>query len=82
MALVYLLIRAEHGKEGLVKATLSKYDEIKEIYEIFGRYDILAKVQTEDIVLFRRFIKNKLRIIEGIKSTEPLFVSDDEIEES
>lgn len=78
MALVYLLIRAEHGKEGIVKATLSKYDEIKEIHEIFGRYDILAKVQTEDIVKFRRFIKNKLRIIEGIKSTEPLFVSDDE----
>ena len=81
MALVYLLIRAEHGKEGLVKAALSKYDEIKEIHEIFGRYDIIAKVQTEDIVIFRKFIKNKLRIIEGVKSTEPLFVSDDETEE-
>ena len=78
MALVYLLIRAEHGKEGIVKASLSKYDEIKEIHEIFGRYDILAKVQTEDIVIFRKFIKNKLRIIEGVKSTEPLFVSDDD----
>ena len=78
MALVYLLIRAEHGKEGLVKATLSKYDEIKEIHEIFGRYDIIAKVQTEDITIFRKFIKNKLRIIEGVKSTEPLFVSDDD----
>ena len=82
MALVYLLIRAEHGKEGLVKTALSKYDEIKEIHEIFGRYDIIAKVQTEDIGKFRRFIKNKLRIIEGVKSTEPLFVSDDETEES
>ena len=78
MALVYLLIRAEHGKEGLVKTALSKYDEIKEIHEIFGRYDIIAKVQTEDIVKFRKFIKNKLRIIEGIKSTEPLFVSEDD----
>ena len=32
MTLVYLLIRAAHGKEGLVKAKLSKFDEINEIY--------------------------------------------------
>jgi len=78
MTLVYVLIRAEHGKEGLVKNALSKFDEITEIHEVFGRYDILAKVQTENTEKFRRFIKNKVRILEGIKSTEPLFVADDD----
>lgn len=77
MTLVYLLIRAEHGKDGLVKAALSKFDEIIEIHEVFGRYDIIVKVETENTKKFRRFINNKIRIIEGIKSTEPLFVSDD-----
>lgn len=76
MTLVYLLIRAEHGKEGLVKAALSNYSEIREIHEVFGRYDIMARVETEDTATFRKFINNKIRIIEGIKSTEPLFVSD------
>jgi DNA-binding Lrp family transcriptional regulator len=78
MTLVYVLIRAEHGKEGLVKNALSKFDEIIEIHEVFGRYDILAKVQTVDTEKFRRFVKNKVRILEGIKSTEPLFVADDD----
>ena len=78
MTLVFLLIRAEHGKEGLVKTALSKFEEIKEIHEIFGRYDILARVETENTEKFRRFVKNKIRIIEGIKSTEPLFVADED----
>ncbi len=78
MTLVYLLIRAEHGKEGLVRAALSKFEEITEIHEIFGRYDILAKVVTDNTEKFRRFVKNKIRILEGIKSTEPLFVADDD----
>ncbi|MBN2367785.1 Lrp/AsnC ligand binding domain-containing protein [Candidatus Woesearchaeota archaeon] len=77
MTLVYLLIRADHGKEGIVKAALSKFSEITELHEIFGRYDIIARVETESHEKFRRFINNKIRVMEGIKSTEPLFVSDD-----
>lgn len=30
---------------------------------------------------FKRFVRNKLRVMEGIKSIEPLFVADDEQEE-
>lgn len=77
MTLVYLLIRAEHGKLGIVKAQLSKFEEITEIHEVFGRYDIIAKVETESNQEFRRFIQNKLRVEEGIKSIEPIFVADD-----
>ena len=69
MVMVYLLLRAEHGKIGIVKTALSKYEEIEEIHEVFGRYDIFAKV-----------IKNKIRIQEGIKSIEPVFVADDDSE--
>ncbi len=77
MTLVYLLIRAEHGKIGIVKAQLSKFEEITELHEVFGRYDILARVETEDNAQFRKFVQNKLRVQEGIKSTEPVFVADD-----
>ncbi len=77
MTLVYLLIRAEHGKIGIVKAQLLKFSEIVEIHEVFGRYDIIAKVETEDSKGFRRFIQNRLRVQEGIKSIEPVFVADD-----
>ena len=77
MTLVYVLIRARHGNEGIVNAKLSKYDEIVENHEVFGRYDIIAKVETEDMDSFKKFIKNKIRVLDGIKSIEPIFVSDD-----
>ena len=78
MTIVYLLIRASHGKEGIVRSALSKFMEISEIHEVFGRYDILAKIETEDTKEFSRFIKNKIRITEGIKSVEAVFVSETE----
>lgn len=78
MTQVYLLIRATHGKEGLVRTALSKFTEIVELHEVFGRYDIIAKVETGNSKQFSRFIRNRVRIIEGIKSIEAVFVSEDE----
>ncbi len=79
MTLVYLLLRAEHGKIGIVKAALSKFDEMKEVHEVFGRYDIIAKIETADSSEFRKFVRNKLRVMEGIKSIEPIFSADDDM---
>ena len=76
MRLSYLLIRAEHGKIGIVKAALEKFEEITEVHEVFGRYDIIAKVQTFSGKEFKKFIQNKMRITEGIKSIEPIFVAE------
>ena len=73
MVLVYLLIRAEHGKTGIVKSALTKFEEISEIHEIFGRYDIIAKVEFEYMEDFSGFMQNKIRIQQGIKSVEPVF---------
>lgn len=77
MVIVYLLIRAEHGKIGIVKAQLEKFNEISEIYEVFGRYDIIGKVETFSVKEFKKFIQNKIRVQEGIKSIEPIFVADE-----
>jgi len=75
--IVYLLVRAEHGKEGLVRATLTKFEEIVELYEVFGRYDIVAKVDSPSNKDFSKFIRNRVRVLEGIKSIETLFASVD-----
>jgi DNA-binding Lrp family transcriptional regulator len=77
MTLVFLLIRAEHGKTGLVKAQLEKFNEIIDINEVFGRYDIIARVETYDNKEFKKFTQNKIRIQEGIKSVEAVFAAED-----
>ncbi len=77
MALVYLLIRAEYGKIGIVKTTMARFEEIKELHEVFGRYDIIAKIETQNSEEFRKFMRNRIRILEGIKSIEPVFSADE-----
>ncbi len=77
MVLAYLLMRAEHGKIGIVKAQLEKFDELIDVHEVFGRYDIIARVEADSMKDFRKFIQNKIRVQEGIKSVEPIFVADE-----
>ena len=77
MTLAFMLIRAEHGKIGIVKTQLMKFEEIREINEVFGRYDIIAKVETIGMKEFKKFVQNKIRVQEGIKSLETIFAADD-----
>lgn len=77
MTKVYLLLRAENGKVGIVKEKLTKFEEIKQIDEVFGRYDLITVVETASGKEFKKFIQNKIRVQEGIKSIEPVFVAED-----
>jgi len=76
MEVAYILIEARHGKLKIVSAALKKHEEIEELHEIYGRYDIIVKVVCEDGVELKSFIQNKLQITEGIKATETLIVND------
>jgi len=81
MVTVYMLIVSKHGKAKLVWSGLRKFEEITEIHEIYGRFDIIAKVEADDLEKLKEFVQNKVRITEGIRKTEILMVSDSEIQE-
>ncbi|MFH1591185.1 MAG: Lrp/AsnC ligand binding domain-containing protein [archaeon] len=83
VVVVYMLIITRHGKTRLVLNALRKYDEIKELHEIYGQYDLICKVETETHAELRTFIQNRINIAENIKSAETLVASDviDEHEE-
>ena len=71
----FILIKTHHGKNKIVAKRLETVEEIVDLNEIFGRYDLLIKVQTESIKKLQEWIQNKLWIIEGISNTETLIVS-------
>jgi len=75
METVYVLIVSETGSEQQVIEKLLMNDEIKEVNQVWGAYDIVVKVvgSTSDAV--REIITGKIRIIEGIKTTVSLIVS-------
>lgn len=48
---------------------LSKIDNVEELYEVTGEFDIITLVSSDDIEEFRDILKNKIMKIKGIKST-------------
>ena len=81
MVLVYMLINAKHGKNMIVAGALEKLDKVVEVHEVYGRYDIVVKLEADSLAKMRKFIQNKIMIIEGIVRCETLFVSDTDIED-
>ncbi len=75
MEKAYVLIVSETGSEQHVIEKLLMIDEIKQVNQMWGAYDIVVKVvgPTSDAV--REIITGKIRMIEGIKTTVSLIVS-------
>lgn len=69
MAVAYVLINVESGSEGEVLDRLAVVDEVKEVYFVYGVYDIIVKVVAENIDKIREIITWKIRRLEKVKST-------------
>ena len=69
MAEAYVLINCEIGSEEKVIEELKTIDGIKEVHGTFGAYDILAKVESEQVEILRETITLKIRKIDKIRST-------------
>ena len=69
MATGYVLINCELGSEEAVISDLKSIDGVKEVHGTFGAYDILAKVQSDQVEKLRETITWKIRKIPKIRST-------------
>ena len=67
MQTAYMLLNCRHGRVKFVAKKLEKLEEIKELHEIFGIYDIIVKIEAEDMISLKEFIQNNITIIEDIK---------------
>lgn len=69
MATAYVLINCELGSEESVVSELKSIDDVVEVHGTFGAYDILAKVESEQVEKLRETITWKVRKIPKIRST-------------
>ena len=69
MAEAYVLINCEIGSEEKVIEELKTIDGVKEVHGSFGAYDILAKVESDQVETLRETITWKIRKIDKIRST-------------
>jgi len=65
----YVLINCDLGSEEDIISQLKTIDGVKEVQGTFGAYDILAKVESEDVDKLRDTITWKIRKLDRIRST-------------
>ena len=69
MATAYVLVNCELGSEEEVISELKSIEGVKEVHGTFGAYDILAKVESDQVEALREAITWKVRKIPKIRST-------------
>jgi Lrp/AsnC family transcriptional regulator, regulator for asnA, asnC and gidA len=72
--LAFMGINVEPGFAEELTDDLSKVDEVLEIHEMHGRFDLLLKVRAKNLDQMRDIVVNKIRILPHIIETELMTV--------
>ena len=78
MVSAYVLINCDIGSVEDVISHLKTIDGVKEVHGTFGAYDIIVKIESEDVDKLRDKITWKIRRIERIRSTLTLMTLPDQ----
>ena len=70
----FVLINVELGVEEEVKKKILEIPEVEEVYLVFGVYDIVIKMKTDDKEKLRNVIFKKMREMQGVRSTMTMMI--------
>ncbi|MDE1812317.1 MAG: Lrp/AsnC ligand binding domain-containing protein [Thaumarchaeota archaeon] len=73
----FVLINAELGKELDIVNEIKKFPYVKEVYPVYGVYDVLMVLESESMETLRETITTQVRKLEGIKSTLTMIIVKD-----
>jgi Lrp/AsnC family transcriptional regulator for asnA, asnC and gidA len=65
----FVNIFVESSEMDNVVTALHELENLEELYEVTGEFDIVSLVSSADIEEFRDVLKNKIMKIKGVKST-------------
>jgi DNA-binding Lrp family transcriptional regulator len=71
----YIMMNIKSGEEDEVCNKLKTFNEIEEVATIYGEYDAVIKVKTEDMKTLDKFIIQKLRNIPNIFLTATMLIA-------
>jgi Lrp/AsnC family transcriptional regulator, regulator for asnA, asnC and gidA len=70
----FIGININEGSADEVIATLSQFDEILELHEIYGQFDLLLKIRAKSLEEMREIIANKIGKVPQITEAELMTV--------
>ena len=74
MPQAFVLMNAELGSEDSIVQDLKKLDGVKEVFQVYGVYDIVAQLEADTMEKVKETITWKLRKLNGVKSTLTMIV--------
>jgi DNA-binding Lrp family transcriptional regulator len=75
VVLAYIFLTVTSGSEREVCGRLSDYEEVIELNELYGEYDIILGVSVEDLNSLDKFITDKVRSIPNVILTYTMIVA-------
>jgi len=75
----FVLLNSELGQESKIIEALEGVDEIKNVYSLYGIYDLLLEMEAETMDQIKEVVFNKVRRLDNVKSTITLLTYGDPI---
>ncbi|MGB6681330.1 MAG: Lrp/AsnC ligand binding domain-containing protein [Candidatus Bathyarchaeia archaeon] len=76
MPIAYVLINAELGREKALLKDLRAIENISEVYLVYGVYDIIVKVEAENMEKLKEILTFKIRRLSDVRSTLTMTVDE------
>jgi DNA-binding Lrp family transcriptional regulator len=73
--LAYVLFKVGSGTEREVCQKLIEFDEVLQADIIFGEYDVIAKIATQDLSELEEFVSEKIRNVPNVLVTSTMIIS-------
>ena len=72
--MAFLLINSDLGAEQEVDRELKNIENVKDVYVVYGAYDVVVKVEAETMEKVKATITWKIRCLEKVRSTLTMLV--------
>ncbi|MEE8132649.1 MAG: Lrp/AsnC ligand binding domain-containing protein [Nitrososphaerales archaeon] len=72
-----VLITVDSGTDSQVVQELKRVANVKEIYEVYGAYDIIVMVEGDSHPKVKETVFDKIRQLEHVKSTLTMMIVED-----
>ena len=75
----FVLLNTDLGTESKVEESLNGVEEITNIRNLYGIYDLIIEMEAESMDKMKEVVYNKVRRLENVKSTITLLTYGDSI---
>ena len=77
MPTAFVLISAELGEEENLLKQLRSIDHVKEAHYVYGVYDVIVKVEAENMEKLKEIVTRNIRSLSEVRSTLTMTVAEE-----